>query len=222
MPPFAPSFRLPEKLEDAPWLVSNAPFAPLLVTVPAPASELTVWLKPPRSSTLCAVTVVAELALNAPAVPAFSVAAAPAVPSPTLVTAVYELAAVSVSTSVLAEPEVPNTLTVPEPLIVATELLPETSKVGSPETAIGAVSATPCKPSEVPGFSVMPLVARVVPLARFSAPVCTVVAPEYASAPESVTVRVPAAMVTAPAPLIWLVSLTSVAGTPLPKPKSVP
>ena len=72
----APSVMLPEKVEDGPWLVRTASDVPLLVTVPAPASELTVCLKPPRSSVPPASTVVALAALSAFAAPAFSVPAA--------------------------------------------------------------------------------------------------------------------------------------------------
>ncbi len=44
--------------------------------------------------------------------------------------------AVTVSTSVVAEPDVPVMLTVPEPVMTPTELAPVTAMFGSPDTLI--------------------------------------------------------------------------------------
>ena len=70
----------PAKVDDAPWLVRTAALGPPLVTVPLPLSELTVWLKPPRSRVAPLLTVVTLAALNAFTAPPISVPALIVVP----------------------------------------------------------------------------------------------------------------------------------------------
>ena len=141
---------------------------------------------------LLAVTVIAEV-LKALVTPPLSVAASAAVPSPTKVDPVFELAEVTVSTSVLAFPLVPRMLSVPLPVKPGVLFAPVTVTVGSPEIPmlLPLWSATPCRLRVVPASSVTAPVPRALLLATDRAPPETVVPPEYELLPDKVNAPVP-------------------------------
>ncbi len=86
--------------------------------------------------------------------------------------------AVTVSTSVVAEPDVPVMLTVPEPDMTPTELAPVTAMFGSPDTLIWLVTATFWRLTVVVGSSVKAPVPSAALLPTMSVPLVTVVPPE--------------------------------------------